>query len=458
MPQQSQRDASSIRFADSKASVNRDPTTTRFSDGHRHDVDDDGPYRSRSISNEDDDSRELQALLNGQPAKSNSIAIIFSLWSVMIGSTILLMPSMARETGVYTAAFGTLFICIINSYTAVLMEKLGNFYQGDCSHVVNQFGRIGYYITTPASVLIFVGAMIIYESYITDAIMTLSHLDLADKKWRSIVSCSIGGLMFFVGLLRSIKPLVRVASSMVLVITLMMVFIVVKSGLQLGHSSCEHDNVTHGLSWTGFGPLINLLSAMSLSLFCHNMITSITNESTNKKNISRDIFIAFFATAASNIGPAIMAVYAFRNCKTIEADFLGMFDDPFATVARVGISILVAVVYPILLFNARGQALQMIFGPDFPYWSHVAFNVICLVACTAPVAFQAKLTMIAAFAGVCAIVFTLIMPVFMWIQHSRIHAPENVTVLFWIVHGFLFLFGLALMILTILSQAGVPLG
>lgn len=410
-------------------------------------------------------------LEGGEIVPSNSLNVIFSLWSTMIGSTLLAMPKIVYDTGIISSIAGTAIVCLSNTYTVQLMERLGRFHGNNGTVVLKDAGKYVYPFATFVSVVVLLGANTIYNIYICDGLMNLANINPSDGHYRPIFAVSIGGAFFFVGLLKGLKLLFRVASYAVIIVVFIVGFIIGKAADQLvnnhacpeGPSAPAGGNVTTfapkqlsgaDLVWQGFGPFVQNCATMSLSLYIHSLVLPILNLATRPKNCPRDLVVAFIATATSVAGPASLAAYAFRDCPTISSDFLDMFDDLPTTIARVAIILLVGVVYPIILYNARNQLLGILFGrEDFPYWAHVTFNLFAIVLSTVPCALDIDTAVIAAAVGICAIFWVTFLPVGMWWHHISRREPERLTLWFYVLHALIVAFGVLLVAATIISEA-----
>jgi len=409
---------------------------------------DDRTYQSETLQQNE------TVLLLGE-VKPNSATVIFSLWSTMIGSTLLLMPRITRDAGIFPSIGATVLMCISNTFTATLMIRLGDAYGMNTAAVLEQFGRAVHMFGVLVSVVVLLGACSIYHIYICDGVMKLASVPIDDMKYRPLFAVGIALVVFVVGLLKHLQPLFKAAGYAIVLVMLIVAFILVKAVLQFTDkkTDCVPSSSPLGMGWNGFGPFVENCAAMALSLYIHSLLLPILRCATRPEKNTRDLCVAFVATATSIAGPAALAAYAFRNCETISSDFLTMFDDWFTTVARCAVILLVAIVYPILLFNSRQQTIPILLQrEDFPYWCHVLFNVVALVLCTIPCAIHAQTTIVATTLGVCAIMWVTLLPVAMHWAHVRRTDPERQTFLFIAVHAVLCLFGVGLIIVTLLSE------
>ncbi|CUG90791.1 amino acid transporter, putative [Bodo saltans] len=436
------------------------------------------------VGDEDDDSintvsAEASYLLTqgGERLPSNSLAVVFSLWSTMIGSTLLAMPKIVSSTGIISSIIGTAIVCVSNTYTVQLMERLGKFHGNNGTVVLKDAGKYVYPFATLVSVAVLLGANTIYNIYICDGLMNIAKINPKNEHYRPIFSAAIAGVFFVVGLLRSLKPLFKAAGYAIIIVIFIVGFIIGKAAEQLVHNDqCtatataaapshnaanvsittvapHHDLSSSQLVWRGFGPFVENCASMSLSLYIHSLVLPIMNLANRPQNNPRDLVISFIATAISIVGPASLAAYAYKDCD-ISGDFLDMFDDVPTTVARVAVILLVGVVSPILLYNARNQLLGILFGrDDFPYWGHVVFNLIAITITTIPCALGVDTNVVAAIAGICSIFWVTFLPVGMWWSHVSRREPERLNVLFYAVHVVVLLFGVLLVAATVISEA-----
>jgi hypothetical protein len=433
------------------------------------------------IGYEDEDSlnavsAEASYLLTqgGDRLPGNSLAVVFSLWSTMIGSTLLAMPKIVSSTGIISSIVGTAIVCVSNTYTVQLMERLGKFHGNNGTVVLKDAGKYVYPFATLVSVAVLLGANTIYNIYICDGLMNIAKIDPKNEHYRPIFSAAIAGVFFVVGMLRSLKPLFKAAGYAIVIVIFIVAFIIAKAAEQLVHNDqctvaaapaahsgntstttvAPHHTVTSSqLVWRGFGPFVENCATMSLSLYIHSLVLPIMNLANRPQNNPRDLVISFIATAISIVGPASLAAYAYKDCD-IDGDFLDMFDDVPTTVARVAVVLLVGIVSPIVLYNARNQLLGIVFGrDDFPYWGHLVFNILAITLTTIPCALGVGTNVVAAIAGICSIFWVTFLPVGMWWSHVSRRESERLTVLFYIVHVIVLLFGVLLVAATVISMA-----
>lgn len=393
----------------------------------------------------------------GSGAKEgNSLRVIFSLWSTMIGSTLLAMPRVVRDAGIVSAVVGTAIVCVSNTYTVQLMEKLGRFHDNNGTAILVDAGRKVYLFATVVSVIVLLGANTIYMIYICDGLMTLADIPTTNTKYRPIFSVGIAAAFFLVGLLKSLKPLFYAAGYAIVIVVFIVAFIIAKASQQLVHGNACDEVMEEPaeMVWTGFGPFVQNCATMAVSLYIHSLVLPIISLATRPRNNPRDLVVAFIATAVSVVGPAALCAYAFRYCKDVNGDFLEMFHDPETTVARVAIILLVGIVFPILLYNARNQLLGIITGrEDYPYWAHVVFNVLAIAVSTVPCAMNVATTVVAAAVGICAVFWVSFLPVGLWWYHVKRRERERLSVGFYVVNGAVIAFGCVLVVSTILAES-----
>lgn len=391
--------------------------------------------------------------------KGNSILVVFSLWSTMVGSTLLAMPRIVRDVGIVPALCASAMVCVINGYTATIVEALNQRIAFDTAAILRYFHRNVLFAGVFSSCFILVGAMMLYHIYICDTLLAFAEISTSNMTWRPAASICIAVAVWLVSLLRRLDPLLKAASYCVIITGFIIVFIVVKAWHELvTNDDCTGPDVPSvGTGFTTFGYLLKFTSAIALSLFIHPILGSITTVATKKKNNNRDIGIAFLLTSCSVVLPACFATYAFKNCNELKDDYIVMFDDPFAMVGRVAIILLIGIIYPILLFNARNQFLSVVYGEEFPYWLHITMNTVILVMTTAPCAINMETTVVAASSGVVALFWALILPValYLYLRYKSRSELDRMSSLFVVAHIFIMVFGAFLIAGVILSIAGV---
>ena len=374
-----------------------------------------------------------------------------------MGSTVLVMPALYRAAGLFCAIGATAVIGSLTAYTAVIMTKLGAHY-GTVKDITDSFSRPLRYVTLASSILVIIGASMLFHTYIVESALDFLHADMHDSKKRVITAIATGGLVFLIGLLKSLGPLFKASSYCIAIIFFCLVFIVVKSAQQM-HDTCAAPMTGEfGLKFQGVGPVAALMAVMCVSFFCHNFVLTILKEATRPAKNARNVALAFGGTGVSYLIPSGLAVYAFRRCGEFTGDFIEMFHDPYSDVARAAIILLVLVVYPIVLYVSRAQLFGEVYGGDgikgVPYPAHVGYNLVFLAITSTPAALDVPLTVVSAIVGIFGTYWALLLPAATFIRYQWT-VKDNRSPFFFVAHGLIVFLAVALIVITILNEAGV---
>uniref|UniRef100_A0A7S1MP92 Amino acid transporter transmembrane domain-containing protein n=1 Tax=Neobodo designis TaxID=312471 RepID=A0A7S1MP92_NEODS len=390
----------------------------------------------------------------------NSATVITSLWSTMMGSTVLVMPKMFRDAGLIGSVIALTFMCLLCSYTAVTITRLGVLHGMTTQEVVSTVPRVPRMITTMAAVLILVGAGMLFHVYIVGCVLSLIGKPESDAMWRCIVAIGSGIIVFLLTVPRSIKMLFIASSYGIVIVGFCLVFIIIKSALQFHAGDCTPVLSTrYGMDSGGFGPTATLMATLTLSFYSHSFVLPLVSQSTRASKIPRNVFIAYMCAGLSYAVPAAVATAAFSNCGTFAKDFVQMFHDPFADAARFSIILLCLIVYPIIICIARGQFVEAVFKVDPTEVSrlkHVASSGWMVLAATAIPCLDVGPTTVAATTGVFGTYWALLFPCAAYLHTRR--AQGTLTPALLIGHGLIIALAVVLMVMTVLSVAGVIKG
>ena len=387
----------------------------------------------------------------------NSATVITSLWSTMMGSTVLVMPKMFRDAGLVGAVIALTFMCLLCSYTAVTITRLGVLHGMTTQEVVNSVPRVPRMITLMAAVLILIGAGMLFHVYIVGCVLALLGKSEEDVLWRCGVAAASGLVVFMLTVPRSIKMLFIASSYGIVIVGFCLVFIIIKSALQFHNGTCTpHLPSPYGMESGGFGPTATLMSTLTLSFYSHSFVLPLVSQSTRANKIPRNVFISYVCAGLSYAIPAAIATAAFSDCGTFAKDFVQMFKDPFADAARFSIILLCLIVYPIIISIARGQFVETVFRVDpleVSRLKHVCSSGWMILLATAVPCLNVGPTTVAASTGVLGTYWALLFPCAAYLHTRR--AQGTLTKPLIIGHGLIILLAAMLMIMTVLSVAGV---
>jgi sodium-coupled neutral amino acid transporter 9 len=398
---------------------------------------------------QDGDDKELSSL--GE--KDNSASVVFSLWSTMMGSTVLVMPKMMRDAGAYPAIPCLAGMCLLTAYTATIMTKLGRYHGNTTKQIVDTLPKPLKITTLIASACIYIGASALFNIYITASILTFLDKDMSDAKYRIIVGLSTSALVFIISMLKTLGPLFKASSFGIISVAFCLVFMVIKSIQQMSNDGCKEPlEKPFGLELVGIGPLASLMAMMTVSFLCHNFVLQMLSQSTRPAKNTRNVYAAFVFTGISYMLPSALAVIAFAKCGDFKGDFIQMFDGVYSDVARVAITALILVIYPLVIFLTRNQLLEEVYGDEgYPYPVHLLVNLVVISITTLPTLFNMPLAVVGALVGCFGTYWVLGLPPSLYIR-ARLQ-EGTATPAFLVAHGAIVTFGAALVVITVLSQA-----
>ncbi len=373
-----------------------------------------------------------------------------------MGSTVLVMPKLFRSAGLISSIVGTVFMCLLCAYTAVTITRLGRTYGMTTKEVLATIPKIPRQFTLFSSVAILLGACCLFHAYIVECVLSLLGYDVTNAKYRMLVAVATGVLVFLISIPRSLKILFVASSYGIVIIGFCLLFICIKSFMQISTNNCETKLVSsYGTGIGDFGPVASLMCTLTLSFYSHSFILSLVSQATRMSKVPRNVFIAYVCAGLSYMVPSALAVAAFRNCHEFSGTFVGMFDDPFADAVRCAIIMLVLIVYPIIIFISRVQLVEMFRDdPQISYVAHLVLNLLLIAACTVVPLFNVNPTAIAAMAGVFATYWSLILPCGAFLLSKKREGfgiPRGVL----ISHCIIIVFAVALMVITVLTVFGL---
>eukprot|EP00672_Neobodo_designis_P015819 CAMPEP_0174833340 /NCGR_PEP_ID=MMETSP1114-20130205/4177_1 /TAXON_ID=312471 /ORGANISM="Neobodo designis, Strain CCAP 1951/1" /LENGTH=461 /DNA_ID=CAMNT_0016067219 /DNA_START=64 /DNA_END=1449 /DNA_ORIENTATION=- len=391
----------------------------------------------------------------------NSMKIVFSIWSTMMGSTVLVMPKLFRSASLGPAIVSTIIIGLLTTYTAVMITKLGKIFGNSTKEIIDKglrgdgiFKALRYF-TFVLTQLMFVGACMLYHDYLVASFLDFIRKDMSDAAPRAITSVGAATVVFCIAMLKSLKPLVIASSYCIAIIAFCLVFVIVKSGRTLNKGCALHKEETVGMGWSGFGAVASLMSVLCVSFFCHNFVLNMLKESTRPMKNARNVSFAFLGTGVSYLIPSGLAVIAFRHCDEFDDDFIEMFHDVYSDITRGAVILLVLVVYPIIESVGRSQFFAEVYGENmpFPYRWHLLYNFCFLAMSMTPTCVGASLTVISSLEGIMGTYWILGLPVFIYMRWRM--GENTATLAFKVGHGAILLLAVVLMVFTFLAVIGV---
>eukprot|EP01012_Entosiphon_sulcatum_P014067 TRINITY_DN1918_c0_g1_i1.p1 TRINITY_DN1918_c0_g1~~TRINITY_DN1918_c0_g1_i1.p1 ORF type:complete len:518 (+),score=54.88 TRINITY_DN1918_c0_g1_i1:65-1618(+) len=385
---------------------------------------------------------------------TNSLSIIFTIWTTMCGSTMLTMPWAFRQAGLVMGLVIFFVMFTLSYYTVYLVVKHGDPFQDFLELSARLLGKWAKHLGFATSVFIIWGAVCGYHVFLNDSLFSVvghilypSETDIQPKAvWRKATSAVlIGAVLFIPSCFKSMDLLFKIVSVGPVFVVFNIIFIVVKSVTTLVDDS-KHPQPTDNFalyksSWP------KLATTLCLSFFLHNLILGILRNAKPANNNMRDVFFGYVFTALCYLIPGILALFGLRYQDDPKSDFLETFSDnnTAAFVARACILFQMGSVYPLLIFITRQQiTLYFRNTRDWPGLGTVVGFGLCLVGVpTLVAALEVEVGLVVSFVGgIGGYVWIYVLPV--GVHLKVLHEQGNLSSVTLVVHIMLMLCGVAI--------------
>lgn len=100
----------------------------------------------------------LPLILQEQGDKVDDSVVIFSLWNLMVGTTIVTMPWAFQQSGMILGFIIALCSFIISYYTTTLVVSSAGNDPDFCITLKKYYGNVGYYAGVGSNLLVMLGA------------------------------------------------------------------------------------------------------------------------------------------------------------------------------------------------------------------------------------------------------------------------------------------------------------
>ncbi|OQV19731.1 Sodium-coupled neutral amino acid transporter 9-like protein [Hypsibius exemplaris] len=385
----------------------------------------------------DDPSRKAP-----RSGSQGSLVTILSLWTTMMGSSLLVMPWAVAEAGL---ALGVVLIFVMGGlafFPTTLIYKAAHYLESTLKVPVVEFQDICSRILGPkvavvallVSLLNLIGAMVVYwilmstmlyqigcfiyenkypaPGNITDPSVIPDETGLFFKYWNEMLTVPFYLVFLVLPVICIKKPtfFTKLSSFGIVSIIFMVIFVITKImtwGFHVKETNLDFKLVNiHFPSLTG---------TLSMGFFIHNCILGMTVHHSRPQYKARDTGIAFLMTAISYaiVGGGYYA--AFPNSKDLIADnFLKNFSnrEVLAFVARCLLLFQLYTVFPLLAYLFRMQLFYAIFGKvEVSYHFVVILNALCVGTCLIFAALYPRIGDILRILGsICGLVYVFTLP------------------------------------------------
>ena len=321
------------------------------------------------------------ALFDTSGKQASSFSTVFSIWNVMVGSGLLVMPWAFQNAGLVGGSLVLALVGLGCFYTACIIVEHSHGFDDFPDMVMRYFGspamgKAGYYFASWSSVVMLLAVLVVYLTMISDflhavvsSIILWSHgrealnnfLTGAVSEWFSLktVPVYMGLVLFPFTNMRDIGPLVKFNSFGILSILYIIGFIVTRG---------VHDISQTKPSFSSFSDKWYYLAGLSMvSFFIHNAILPIVRNKKSPKHNRRDLGLAFFLVFLTYASCGIAGYLAFSHTD-IPQNFLNAYgyDEVTPFIARLALFVQLSGVYPLLAYIVRLQVFTILLSPPSP--------------------------------------------------------------------------------------------
>ncbi|BHF81788.1 hypothetical protein SprV_0802492200 [Sparganum proliferum] len=375
--------------------------------------------------------------------KNSSIVTIFSMWSTMMGTSILTMPWAIQQAGFALGIFLITLVAFVMCYLAYRILKSSAElaaathhpnpctldFSKACSHYMGKTGKV---LCLFSSILCLTGALVVYYvllvnfAYNTGTFIRYyvnRHIDLdgdnSSQPRYGVICEQFADVANLTGnftptvaseeslfdvlwsptrtvpawLLLIIFPLISIRSPTFFTkftalgtVSILYIFILTFAKAGIWGIHVNFSEPTHLNFVPLYSPLFPALTGVcTLAFFIHNSIESIMRCNKNQKNNARDLLMAFLLVALTYIIVGVVFYLAFPEPKSCIADNLLnnlTSADIFGFVGRLALLFQILTVYPLLMYVLRVEVMHTIFHSVYPgFWKVSVFHLIMLLIC-----------------------------------------------------------------------------
>uniref|UniRef100_A0A7S3GLR2 Amino acid transporter transmembrane domain-containing protein n=1 Tax=Palpitomonas bilix TaxID=652834 RepID=A0A7S3GLR2_9EUKA len=304
--------------------------------------------------------------------KQGSLSTIFSIWNTMIGSSMLMVPWGYGQSGLYPALALTMVIGLYCYYTSRLIVIHGKKYKEFADVCETYIGRWSWYLALIASIIVMTGAIISYDTLLTDSLYSLVvsilvwagvsessiHPNVHETGWQPLwAAICVFLIVFPLSNIRKTIFIVKIASSGLIFVFIVMAFVLSRS---IKYMTPETITTAEGADMN-FGRLSGMLA---VSFFIHNAILPIMSNAKNPEKNLRDHAIGFGLVIATYF---IMGIVPFLAGQIVMQNFMNIYVDPqdvWAFVARAALFLQLTSILPLLVSIVRTHILGIFATQD----------------------------------------------------------------------------------------------
>nr|XP_002131166.1 sodium-coupled neutral amino acid transporter 9-like [Ciona intestinalis] len=403
---------------------------------------------------EEQDTTDVDGSTDDGNEKQSSFVTIFSIWNVMMGTSLVSMPWGYTEAGLATSLVVHVAMVTMTVYTAyIILVCAANMVDPVTKKIPELIdmcriliGPWTIWLNIIGSSIVFGGALIVYWIlmvellynsvnsfyYFSDpttnhTISTLSphnvtcqlHADLQQtgipEWWKKLVLPFIFIPLFLPILqLRKITFFSRLGAFGTLSVVILIISVIYKC-VTWGFNANFND--THSIHYipqfkSSFPSLSGLLA---MAFFLHNSLTTIFKHNKYQANNVRDLFAGYTLAFLTYTVIALSIYLAFPGPKScIKQNFLDnlSYNDEVALAAQLVLFLRMLTVFPIVAYIFRVQLFTLISGVEYPGKFQVAiFNVLLITSCVLCAVFFPNVGDIIRYAGAfCGMMIMFVLP------------------------------------------------
>ncbi|GAV00073.1 hypothetical protein RvY_10974 [Ramazzottius varieornatus] len=402
-----------------------------------------------------------------------SFVTVLSLWTTMMGSSLLVMPWAIQEAGLVLGLFLIFLMACLTCFPTTLIYKAADYleltlkvpvveFQDICSRLLGP--RIAW-ISLAVSLLNLIGAMVVYwilmstmlyqigcffyeVSYpgpanITDGPFNLPTTGYFYQYWNDRLTVPFYLVFLLLPVICLQRPtfFTKLSSFGIVAVIFMITFVTTKIWTWGFHATSATPNFT-----LARGHFPALTGTLSMGFFIHNCILSMTAHHQQPQKKTRDTAIAFLMVAVSYmiVGGGFYAAFP-DDKKTIADNFLKNFSNKevLALAARALLFFQMFTVFPLLAYLFRVQLFYAAFGRlDLSYHFIIILNAVLVGVCLLFASLYPRIGDILRVLGsICGLVYVFTLPLLLDLA-VRSRAGEK-SLLRTIIYVFLIGLGLA---------------
>jgi len=406
-------------------------------------------------------------------SNQSSLVTIFSLWNIMLGTSLLSMPWALQQSGLLMGVFMTFLVTGVCCYTAhLILKEFEQHSKGTdirdfsdmCYHVLGRWGQVSAIFF---SLLAILGCVIVlwilmtgflyaivgyfYDLYIDfqmdrvgvycPSMIVAGSISPSDLRLKN--TSDVGGLKFDdiwgqystapLVLALILFPLVSLKSvtfftklnSLGTISVFFILFSVMYRSFQWGWNSDFSDTTAPQYIPLMKASFPSLTGVLTLGLFIHNAVITIMANNRHQENNGRDLCCGYFLAMMTYLIVGVLFFLSFPLDKScIEDNLLNNFQmhDALSAVSKMFLLLQMMVTFPLVTYLLRVTFFLPVFHVPYPGFKFVLLLNISIVSiCIAFTIFFPQIGTIARYSGAACgmnMVFTLPVLVHLWSGHK----------------------------------------